>query len=372
MSAPFVDFRPEERRVHGGVMLLAVGLILWFFYEVRDVVMPFLLAAVLAYLLNPLVSFLEIRGVRREKAVVILFVGFTVLMTGLAYWALIAVGQDIPDLRANWPDYMHRAEAAMRRAQEVLEFEWPELKRTKILEKTITDAMAWIHFNWWKSQGFVTSVFEFAVNLLLIPFVAFFFLRGGPRAAQITLDACPGVWVERFLSLLSKINGVFGKYARGMIFEAFFVGVFSVAGLWFIGLDYAALIGIAAGLGNMIPYLGPVVGGAVGMIVAIFQFSNLEGPARVLVVFLAVHYIDSWILQPLIMKRSVNLNPVTVIFALMAGLALGGLWGLVFAVPVASLVKEAGVVIHEWYRSERGMISSSRDIAQAAAKPWVF
>jgi predicted PurR-regulated permease PerM len=369
------DARPGGGRssvpVSGGVALLLLGGLCWFLYSVRAVMAPFLLAAVLAYLLNPLVSFLETRGVRREKAVLVLFISILSLITALAYWGLVVLWQDLPELNASWPTYMRQAEEAMRKAQSVLEFEWPYFQRTKILERTMNDTMAWVQLNLWHSSTVVTSVLRFAVNLFLAPFIAFFFLRGGARTAQMALDACPGSWVERFLSLLNKFGEVFGNYARGVILEAFLVGVLTVGGLHWIGLDYAAMIGVATGAANMIPYFGPVLGGAVGLVAAIFQFSNLMGPTRVVIVFVVIHYIDSWILQPLIMKRAVDLNPVTVVFALLCGAQLGGVWGLIFAVPVAGLLKEAGTVFYVWYRAERGLIVQSKEFALAAARPWV-
>jgi predicted PurR-regulated permease PerM len=357
--------------VSGAVAILLLAALCWFLYAVRAVTTPFLLAAVLAYLLNPLVSFLETRGVQREKAVLVLFITLLGLATVLAYWGLVVVWQDLPELNASWPAYMSQAEGAMRKVQSALEFEWPYFQRTKILERMINDAMSRVQLNLWHSSTVVTSVLSCVINLLLAPFIAFFFLRGGARTAQMALDACPGAWVERFLSLLNKFGEVFGNYARGVIFEAFLVGLLTTAGLRAMGLDYAALIGVATGAANMIPYFGPVLGGVVGVAAAVFQYSNVAGPLRVLVLFLLIHYIDSWILQPLIMKRAVNLNPVTVTFALMCGATLGGVWGLVFAVPVAGLLKEAGTVFYVWYRAERGLIVQSKDFALAAAKPWV-
>lgn len=369
-----IDVRAGARSsvpVSGGVALLLLGVLCWFLYAVRAVMTPFLLAAVLAYLLNPLVSFLETRGVRREKAVLVLFITLLGLTTALAYWGLVVLWQDLPELNASWPSYMRQAEEAMRKAQTALEFEWPYFQRTKILERTINDTMAWVQLNLWHSSTVVASVLTFAVNLVLAPFIAFFFLRGGARTAQMALDACPGAWVERFLSLLNKFGEVFGNYARGVILEAFLVGVLTVVGLSLIGLEYSALIGVVTGGANMIPYFGPVLGGAVGIVAAVFQYSNVAGPLRVLLLFILIHYIDSWILQPLIMKRAVDLNPVTVTFALLCGSKLGGVWGLVFAVPVAGLLKEAGTVFYVWYRAERGLIVQSKDFALAAARPWV-
>jgi predicted PurR-regulated permease PerM len=357
--------------VSGGAALLLLGGLCWFLYAVRTVITPFILAAVLAYLLNPLVAFLETRGVRREKAVLVLFITLLSLTTGLVYWGLVVLWQDLPELHASWPTYMHQAEVVMRKAQTALEFEWPYFQKTKILERTINDTMAWVQLNLWHSSTVVTSVLRFTVNLLLAPFIAFFFLRGGARTAQMALDACPGAWVERFLSLLNKFGEVFGNYTRGVILEAFLVGLLTVTGLHLLGLEYAALIGVATGSANMIPYFGPVLGGAVGFVAALFQYSNMVGPLRVVALFLVIHYIDSWILQPLIMKRAVDLNPVTVTFALMCGAKLGGLWGLVFAVPAAGLLKEAGTVFYVWYRAERGLIVQSKDFALAATRPWV-
>ncbi len=357
--------------VSGGAALLLLGGLCWFLYAVRAVMTPFLLAAVLAYLLNPLVSFLETRGVRREKAVLVLFITLLSLTTALSYWGLVVLWQDLPELNASWPTYMRRAEEAMRKVQAALEFEWPYFQRTKILERTINEGMAWIQLNLWHSSTWVTSVLTFAVNLFLAPFIAFFFLRGGAKTAQMALDACPGAWVERFLSLLNKFGEVFGNYARGVILEAILVGVLTVVGLHFLGLEYSALIGVATGAANMIPYFGPVLGGALGIMAAIFQYSNVAGPVRILVFFIVLHYIDSWVLQPLIMKRAVDLNPVTVTFALLCGAKLGGVWGLIFAVPMAGLLKEAGTVFYVWYRAERGLIVQSKEFALAATRPWV-
>jgi len=335
------------------------------------VITPFVLAAVLAYLLNPLVSFLETRGVRREKAVVVLFAALLGTTTVFTYWGLVVLWQDLPDLHAQWPKYMDQAEQAMRKVQTSLEFEWPYFQKTKILEQAITDAMSWVQTNFWHSSAVVTSVLGLVVNLLLAPFIAFFFLRGGSRGAQMALDACPGAWVERFLSLINKFGEVFGRYARGVIVEAFLVGALTVLGLQMMEIHYAALIGITTGAANMIPYFGPILGGAVAILAAIFQFGTFGEPLRVVGLFVLIHYIDSWVLQPLIMKRAVNLNPVTVVFALMCGAQLGGVWGLVFAVPVAGLLKEAGAVFYVWYRAERGLIIPSKDFALAAAKPWI-
>ncbi len=357
--------------VSGTVVLLLVGAAVWFFYEVRAVLPPFIFAAVMAYLLNPFVAFLETRGVRRDRAVLALFVLLVGLSSLLAYWGVVALWGDLPDLRASWPVYMAKAETAMRKVQTSVEFAWPIFQETKVLERAITASMTWVQTHVWHSTEALSSVLGFVVNLMLAPFIAFFFLRGGAKTAQMALDACPGGWVERFLSLLNKFGRVFGNYTRGVLLEAFLVGLVTVVSLHGLGLDYAALIGILTGTANMIPYFGPVLGGVVALVAAVFQYGNMAGPVKILVLFVVIHYIDSWILQPMIMKKAVDLNPITVTFALLCGATLGGVWGLVFAVPVAGLMKEAGSVFYAWYRAERGLVVASKEFTLAAAKPWV-
>jgi len=343
----------------------------WFLFSVRVVLAPFVLAAILAYLLNPVVAFFEIRGLRRDTIVLILFALLLGLFIWLSYFGLVALWEDLPDLRRQWPAYIRQADQVVQKLQGEMGRHVTVLKEKRVLEQGVQWIMAWVEQNLWHSPSLFTSLLAVTVNAILAPFVAFFFLRGGSKAAQLVLDVCPGRWVERFLSLFNKIDDVLGNYTRGVLFEAFLVGVFSMAGLYAIGLNYAALIGIATGLGNMIPYFGPLLGGVMGLAVALFQFGSLSALIKVAVVFLAVHYVDSYVLQPFIMKRTVNLTPVTVVFALLCGGTLAGVWGLVFAVPVASLIKEGSRIFYDWYRAERGYLTPSPDITLAASKPWV-
>jgi len=352
-------------------LFIVLGLLAWFFYTVRGVLAPFLMGMIMAYLLNPAVAYLEVHGVRREKAVVLLTLLLGTVVTVLVYFGLKALWQEIPNLRDDWPGYMRQAEASLRQIQVLLETSWPHLRESKYFGNFFTGGIDRLQNIALHSPALMASFFHLLVNLLLAPFLAFFFLQAGPRIAQLGLDACPGLWVERFLNLLNKGGQVVGNYTRGILAEALLVGVFSTLGLHWVGLNYALLVGLSAGVGNVVPYGGPVVGAVLGVIAAFLQFSNLTGPVQVLLVFVVVHYVDSYIFQPLIMKRSVDLDPVTVVFALLCGAHLGGLWGLILAVPTAGVIKEVGAVFYVWYRAERGLIVPSKEIALLAQKPWV-
>jgi predicted PurR-regulated permease PerM len=222
-----------------------------------------------------------------------------------------------------------------------------------------------------EAPDYLSGAATVALYFVLIPFVGFYLLAGGPGFFQSILNACPGRWVEKFLSLLYEIDEVLGNYLRAIFLEALVVGLLSTVGLLWLGLDQAVLVGAMAGLGNLVPYLGPVIGGLAGMAAAFFQFQNVLAPLQVAALFASIKFFDDWFLQPYIMKRSVELHPIAVVFAVMCGGHVGGLWGLLFAVPVACILKEVGKIISVWYMSEMRMKSLPKDTAEAAAKPWI-
>jgi len=163
---------------------------------------------------------------------------------------------------------------------------------------------------------------------------------GGPQIGDLLKRlAIPTRFVETTLSLVSEIDEILGRYIRGQLVESMFVAAMSTIGLLIIGVDYAFLIGILAGLGNLIPYLGPVVGALPAIVVAFAKFHSMGPVLQVLLVFALVQIIDNNIVQPLVFSRGVQLNAVIVIFVLMAGAQVGGVLGMFLAVPVACIVK---------------------------------
>jgi predicted PurR-regulated permease PerM len=365
---------PGHRNIAADVLqglLLFSGLVTLclFLYEAREVLTPFVTAALAAYLLNPAVAFLEARGVRRDVAVILLFAALAAVAVVAVLWGYAAFGQDLPTLRFRWPQYMEGLSRSAARAREAVFRAWPWLDRD-LVEKWIEGATGWVQGHT-GGGSVVVSAARAGANALLVPFVAFFFLRGGSAGVQRVLDLCPGRWVEKFLALLYKMDEVLGGYFRGVTLEAVLVGLLSIGGLAALGVDYAALIGALSGVANLIPYFGPVVGGILGVGVAFAQHGTLGAPLAVAALFYGIHMVDSWVLQPWIMRRTVNVGPVGLIFALVAGGALAGIWGLLLAVPVAAFIKESASILTQWYLAERGLTPAPRALLNLAAKPWV-
>jgi predicted PurR-regulated permease PerM len=213
-------------------------------------------------------------------------------------------------------------------------------------------------------QDVLNRMPSFALGILpvleiafLVPFIGFFMIQQGPKIRDHVLGWVPSRYVEMVLGLMVEIDNSLGKYVRGISLEALCVGCVALAGFWIIDLDYALQIAIVVGLADIVPYVGPVMGAVLGGGVALFQWGSATGILKVLVVCVSVRFIEDWFIQPTVMRSAVHLHPVLIVFSLMAGAELFGFWGLLFAVPIACMVKVLLEVLWPWYRSQYGFSS---------------
>jgi putative permease len=333
------------------VPLSILGAASYLLYHVHEVLLPFILAAVIAYLFNPLVSFFEVRGMRRRPVVFVLYLSVMSILAVAFYKLTWVAAYEAAKASHNMPIYVHRAGEAFAN--------WRGKTR---VSRALVDYVAEQGRNW--PQDVLTRMPSFALGILpileiviLVPFVGFFLIQEGPRFRDQLLSWVPSRYVEMVLGLMVEVDNSLGKYVRGLSLEALCVGCLAYAGFWAIGLDYALKIAIVVGLGNVVPYVGPVLGALLGGAVAIFQWGTAAGVLKVLVVCGIIRFIEDWFIQTLVMRRAVRLHPVLIVFALMAGAKLFGFWGLMFAVPVASMAKVLLDVLWPWYRSQYGLAS---------------
>jgi len=147
--------------------------------------------------------------------------------------------------------------------------------------------------------------------------------------------------------ILSVINSTFYKYIRGQLVEACFVGVLSAIVLYFIGIDYALIIGIIAGICNMIPYIGPIIGTVLAVIIALLSGQPIKA-IWAIIGMLVIQQVDNSLLAPKIVGDSVGLHPVFIMLAIVIGGNVGGLLGMLIVVPVTASLK---ILLSKWYTS---------------------
>ncbi len=312
-------------------------------YLVRSSLPPLILAGIMAYILNPVIDIGERRAIPRWASIsgVYLLIG-GIIVLGFAYLVPLVIEQ-IQDLQVQLKALWPRLPDMLREGKEWLQQRVPASRSLigefQLDERAISTAQEWASGFLAQTPQFLTKALTNIVNIVsyfvLVPFIAFFLLRDGRAFKRGLIHLVPNRFFETTLSINSKVEDQVGRYLRGILLEASTIGVLSVIGLVIIGLDQAVVVGLVAGAANLVPYLGPITGTLVGLFVAITTGGSALG---VLVVFAAVQFIDNWVLQPVVMSRSVRLHPLLVFLAVIFGGTYAGLLGMVLAVPLVGAV----------------------------------
>ncbi len=209
-----------------------------------------------------------------------------------------------------------------------------------------------------RTTAILGNVFSGLSLVAIVPFVAFFFLKEGRRITRGLIEMVPNAYFELCLNLIYQINGQISGYLRGMLLETGIVAVMSVSALALIGLPYALPIGVLAGLANMIPYLGPMIGIVVASMVALATGGGLDTVSYIVLAFAVIQFVDNMLVQPTVVARSVDLHPLVVLLVVMIGSQLLGMVGMLIAVPLTGVIKVSAQTIYQGIKGYRGGVSS--------------
>jgi len=345
------------------IPLLLIAALTFLVVEVRGILLPFILAASVAYLLGPLVRFFEVRGLRRPPVVIFVYAMLFLVFGVGGYFIAPMAASEAESAARQMPAYVERGAQSFHQLRERSrnisdkDSSLMRLASRTVLSPPVLDIVAQHGHSWpdkilQRMPNFATGLIPVLQVVFLVPFIAFFFMLEGPHLRDQVLRLVPARHVEMALNILVEIDNSLGKYIRGILLEALCVGLLAFVGFWLIGLDYALQIAMIVGLANIMPYVGPVIGGLIGTGVAIFQWGTVGGILQVWMICAMVRFIEDWFIQPLVLRHAVHLHPVLIIFALMSGAELFGFWGLLFAVPVACALQVLITVVWQWYVSE--------------------
>jgi predicted PurR-regulated permease PerM len=333
----------------------------------QPVLIPVAVAAILAFLLEPVVKFSMRLRLSRLASIVIVYVAFACFFLGLIIYIAPPVYRQSIALAQNFPSYMTKTEAlatsTLNQLQKLAEFDPFDAKQephsagdqmTVIVRDAIKEAGAWIQQKFpdlaveagrfvQRSLGGFLGVFGFLLSMILVPIFLFFFLRDSASIADnwsryLPMRASP--LKSEIVSLVGEINSYLISFFRGQLIVSLIDGVMIAVALLFLGLDFAILIGIMVGVLGLIPYLGMMICYIPAVIIAAAQFGDLMHPLLVTLIFILANNIDGIFIAPKIVGESVGLHPLTVIFSVLAwSLILGGLLGAILAVPLTATLK---------------------------------
>lgn len=325
---------------------------------------PFLLALAVAYLLAPLVARLERRGLGRGLAIVI--VTLPPVLGGIAF--LVYAGPEV------WRQATTLANALPRFATTIFDFLSGLRSRIEGFAFLTEQQRGWVHALDAQQLGALLqqnadallseladwglallhrlgTIIGFLGYLVVTPVVAFYLLRDWAPLLSFTEGLIPRAQRAAAVAFIEEYDQALGKFVRGQLIEATLVGTLTGVGLAVLGVPSALLLGVIAGIFNLIPYIGLAISIVPAIIVALTMPAPLAGLLRVGAVFLVVQFIDGSVTGPRIVGGSVGLHPVVTMLALAFGGAMLGFAGLLLAVPIAVLIKMLGTRALASYRA---------------------
>lgn len=319
---------------------------IWLVVLLKSILILLLISAVIAYILDPFASYLEFKGFSRLNATLMIFLIFSVVITLLSYVLVPALINELTFLQKGFDgskasELFSVLEASIKENIPMLSGQDLNLygKLQSIL-KDLTDSYYLI----------LVDIVSLISTIVIIPFTVFFFLKDGRSMKKNLFAIIPNKYFEMSLNLFDKVDRQLGGYLRGQFLDALIIGLLSIIALWILGVKYFVLIGVFAGLANMIPYAGPLAGMIVASSVVLINNGSGQDVIWVLVAFGIIQLIDNIIVQPLVLAKSVNLHPLIIIFAIVTGSQFFGIIGMLVAIPVTGILK---VFIIEGYKSIR-------------------
>lgn len=315
---------------------------LWLLWVLGPILTPFVLAALIGWLGDPLVDRLERAGRSRNFAVTLVYLVMSLMVLVILLLLVPAIENQISTLLRSIPSYREWfMDTALPwvEARSGLELTaWLDVERLAGLMRS----------NWERAGGFASAALSYmsrsgfaliawAINIVLVPVLAFFFLRDWDLFVARAASLVPRDHIATVTRLAQESSAMLGGFLRGQFLVMLILGVMYGVGLWLVGLDLGILIGLIAGLLTFVPYIGPISGVVMGVIAALVQYGDWKHVAGVLAVFGIGQLIESYWLTPKLVGDRIGLHPVAVIFAVLAGGQLFGFLGMLLALPVAAV-----------------------------------
>ena len=328
------------RFVLGAAAVAAAGWLLWYF---AGLVLYLVVGGVLAYLLRPIVDWMQSHGLGRVAAIAATFVLVLGVMGVVVTSVVPFVGQQVRELSQL---------ISVDLATDVATYIEDRVRQVTPLEKGVLVeniekmAQALMQGDLVKGDQVaetVSSVVAVFTNIVyavvIIPFVTFFLLKDGLQIRRSLVGLMPNRYFEVTLAILDKVENNIGRYFRALLVQCTSIAVIASLLLWIVGLQNAIAIGIFTGLANTIPYFGPFLGFLCGTLVGIAQTGNLVLVPWVALAMALTQLADNVLLQPLIFSRAAKAHPLVILFVVLIGARLGGIVGMLIAIPVTTTVR---------------------------------
>ncbi|MFA9557154.1 AI-2E family transporter [Evansella sp. AB-rgal1] len=360
----------ENRLVHWILrftFVLLIGLVLFMFVTiftyiqpvfelVGRIVVPFLLSAVIAYVLHPIIGALEKRHFPRTLSIILIYtlfvVGFVwIIFKGTPY--ILEEGQDLLEQLPIMAETYSNIANEIHQQTEVL----PTTFQDRV-ESWMESGEAYIAESLAMIGVILRQLVDWMLLLIVIPFIVFYLLKDMDLVKKVTWYLTPKKARKEGASLIKDIDKSLGYYIRGQLMVCALVGILAYIGFWIIDMPYALLLAVFIGLTNVIPYFGPIIGVIPVVFIALTESFQLV--ILGLVVNIIVQIIEGNLIAPLVVGKSLHMHPVLIIFALVVGGELGGVIGLIISVPILTILRVIILHARQIIRERKGVYTEEK------------
>lgn len=352
--------------------LAALAIVLYILWYFRVIITYVLIAVVVSLLGDPLMRLLKKVTIKGRfmpawvRASITLVVFFGVLL-GLGFLFVPIISKEVEILSSiDTNELMSR-----------LKMEWATISQTvqnsssnintDQMWSSVQDYLAGIlNFSW--IGNIVGAISNFMIAFASVVFISFFFLKDGYLFTKIVFTLTPDQHMEKMKTIMEHTHSLLSKYFIGLCLQSLVMLTLVSLSLWIIGVENALLIGVFAGLINIIPYVGPLLGGAFGLIVAITTGLHADPnidvwmlSIKVISVFVVAQQVDGFVVQPLVLGNSVKAHPLEVFIVVLGAGTVGGITGMILALPVYTIFR---VVAREFLSEFKWVESLTRELSE--------
>ena len=346
---------PGSLPIRIGYYLFAAAVAVGVVFSLGQVAGALIASLLFSFLLAPLVNFAENRGIPR----VVVVLGVYLIVAGALLLVIVVIGPilstEIVRLSRELPAYERQLQEIVINFQASLEDRLPALQAPDLYQQIRSSLFSGDGFDPGAILSRLLGVFSIVMILVIVPVITFFFIVDGHTIQKAVLRLVPNRYFEMCVLLLNRIGVALQSFVRGQLIDSLYVGVMTTIGMAIVGLPYFVVIGFFAGVGNLIPYLGPIIGFIPAFFVALLTPGYFSAGSVLLIagIFVVVQLTESAFVYPLAVGKSVNLHPLVVILGIIIGGRFGGILGMLIAVPVISIVKVILEVTSSYLKSYR-------------------
>ncbi|WP_055105859.1 AI-2E family transporter [Paenibacillus ihumii] len=317
----------------------------------KTVLVPILLTGAIYYLLNPLVNWLERKGIPRVYTIAALYLFIIGIITIVIISVIPLVREQVTGLIHNFPKYSYEVQLQFETligSDFYYQFqESTGFSLTDLAQKLSERASSLLQNAFSSIGGFVGAVVDIVITLVTVPFILFYLLKDGKKLPQFILRFVPVKLREQTHRVMTEANGQISSYIRGQIIVSFCIGVLLYIGFLIIGLDYSLVLAIIAAFTSIVPYLGPAIAITPALIIAIVTSPFML--LKLIIVWTVVQLVEGKFISPQIMGKTLRIHPITIIFVILTAGNLFGVLGVILAVPGYAVLKVICTHLFQWF-----------------------